>query len=723
MITIKSTKKKMKRAIITASSIFVLSICIVIAHAQTTSANQKGNEYKQLVANQSLDDRFQCDGSCSPNESGAVTYNVVSPVGVSTVEPITMAPRLETLEGKTIAIVGEDFMYNITHPELGRLIKEHYPKAKVIMYDELPIAGPYPAPGIIRHSTEQFRQRLIDLNVDAVIAGNGGCGICTPKETGSCIVAEKLGIPSVIVTAPGFDEEARYTARNNGVPVLRVAIYPGAFASHTEEQLIKNTREVTWPQIVEALTTPIRQEEYSNTTETKGIADDVFSGTLDQVYDYFTDMGWSDGSPFCPPTYEKVSEYLKYTDYPWNETIAVLPQAFRATTTWHVAVNACMAGCKPEYMPILIAITKALGSGDFRRTLGSTHAWVPYAWLNGPVARQLGMSSGQGEINSQANMALSRFLTLALMNLAGYYVGQNRMGTFGYLQPWCLVEDEEACHRVGWQTWHEQEGYNINDNTVTLTSALMWGNNMAPSTIDPERVMQLMAWDISDRCQFALGSGKQFTNRVVMMTEPVANLLKDGYPTIEQLENALVNNSRRPAYERAFANYYANAGGRKDGGEHSFQQYLRYIISTESGDETPTPVWYDTKSETMTTVPTMQKGTTAFLITGDSSRNKVQTMPGGGFSTISIDLPANWDSLMSAKGYPALKDFYLTSLSGGDTTSSFESIGKENSPEKVLQKGYYDLQGIHNLQPGQGVYIRREVYNNGQSKSRKQVYK
>lgn len=713
----------MKRAIITASSIFVLSICIVIAHAQTTSANQKGNKYKQLVSNQSLDDRFQCDGSCSPNESGAVTYNVVSPVGVSTVEPITMAPRLETLEGKTIAIVGEDFMYNITHPELGRLIKEHYPKAKVIMYDELPIAGPYPAPGIIRHSTEQFRQRLIDLNVDAVIAGNGGCGICTPKETGSCIVAEKLGIPSVIVTAPGFDEEARYTARNNGVPVLRVAIYPGAFASHTEEQLIKNTREVTWPQIVEALTTPIRQEEYSNTTETKGIADDVFSGTLDHVYDYFTDMGWSDGSPFCPPTYEKVSEYLKYTDYPWNKTIAVLPQAFRATTTWHVAVNACMAGCKPEYMPILIAITKALGSGDFRRTLGSTHAWVPYAWLNGPVARQLGMSSGQGEINSQANMALSRFLTLALMNLAGYYVGQNRMGTFGYLQPWCLVEDEEACQRVGWQTWHEQEGYNINDNAVTLTSALMWGNNMAPSTIDPERVMQLMAWDISDRCQFALGSGKQFTNRVVMMTEPVANILKDGYPTIEQLENALVNNSRRPAYERAFANYYANAGGRKDGGEHSFQQYLRYIISTESGDETPTPVWYDTKSETMTTAPTMQKGTTAFLITGDSSRNKVQTMPGGGFSTISIDLPANWDSLMSAKGYPALKDYYLTSLSGGDITSTFESIGKENSPDKVLQKEYYDVQGIHNLQPGKGVYIRREVYNNGQSKSRKQVYK
>ena len=650
----------MKRILRLTTCIFLLLSCVVVAHAQITSYSKQRKEYKNLTENEKLDERTQCDNTCSPDESGAVMYNVVCPVGTSTVEPIKMAARLETLEGKTIAIVGEDFMNNITHPELKRLVKEYYPTAKVIMYDELPIAGPYPAPGIIRQPTELFRQRLIDLKVDAVIAGNGGCGICTPKETGSCIVAEKLGIPSVIVTAPGFDKEARYTAQNNGVPVLRAAVYPGAFSSRTKEQLIRNTREVTWPQIIEALTTPIRQDEYSLSSSTKGIADDVFSGTLEQVYDYFADMGWSDGLPFCPPTCEKVSEFLKYTDYPWNETIAVLPQAFRNTTTWHVAVNACMAGCKPEYMPILIAITKALGGGDFRRTLGSTHAWIPYAWLNGPVARQLGISCGQGEINSQANMSLSRFLSLALMNLAGYYVGQNRMGTFGYLQPWCLVEDEEACRRIGWQTWQEQRGYNINDNTVTLTSALLWGNNMAPSTIDPVRVMQLMAWDISERCQFALGSGKQFTNRVVMMTEPVANILKDGYPSIDQLENALIDNSRRPAYERAFANYYANAGGRKDGGEHSFRQYLSHIIRSENGAETSTPAWYDTNSETMTTVPTMQKGTTAFLITGDSSRNKVQTMPGGGFSTVRIELPANWDSLMAAKGYPVLNDLYLS---------------------------------------------------------------
>ena len=671
------------------------------------------------ITMQAQSDRFQCDDSCDPDASGVAKFNVVSPVGFSTVKPIEMAPRLTTLDGKTIAIVGEDFMYNITHPELKRLIKEHYPKAKVIMYDELPIAGPYPAPGITRQSTELFRQRLIDMKVDAVIAGNGGCGICTPKETGSCIVAEKLGIPAVIVTAPGFDEEARYTARNNGVPVLRVAVYPGAFASHTEEQLIQNTREVTWPQIVEALTTPIRQEEYATAEQVSGITDDVFHGTIDEVYAHFGKMGWSDGLPFNPPTYEKVLQYLDYTDHAWNETIAVLPGAFRNTTTWHVAVNACMAGCKPEYMPILVAMTKAMAGGDFRRTLGSTHAWVPYSWLNGPVARQLGISSGQGEINAEANATISRFMSLALMNLAGYYVGQNRMGTFGYLQPWCLVEDEEACHRVGWQTWNEQQGYGINDNTVTLASALMWGNNMAPSTTYPERVMQLMAWDIAERCQFALGSGKQFTNRVVLMTEPVANILKNDYTTIASLEDALIDNSRRSAYERAFANYYANPGSRKDGEEHTFNQYLSHIVKAEEGAETSTPVWYDTDAQTMTTIPTMEKGQTAFLITGDASRNKVQTMPGGGFSTVRIDLPADWDSLMAGLGYPALSDMYLQASEGYDP-SAVQSVRTQRTPTRT---NYYNIRGQRTNKPRRGLYILRTSYDDGSSQGEKRISK
>jgi hypothetical protein len=157
---------------------------------------------------------------------------------------INMASRLSTLEGKTIAVVGGSFMASVTHQEIKKLILENYPTAKVLLLDEIGSAGVYPAPGITRRSKDEFQRRLRDLGVDAVISGNCGCGLCTPKEVGSCIAAEYVGVPSIAIAAPGFVREVYYTSINNGVPAPRVAEYPGAFASHTRDELIKNTREV-----------------------------------------------------------------------------------------------------------------------------------------------------------------------------------------------------------------------------------------------------------------------------------------------------------------------------------------------------------------------------------------------------------------------------------------------------------------------------------------------
>ena len=588
-------------------------------------------------------------------------FAVVSPIGRSSVEMIKQAPRLQTLDKKTIAVVGVSFMTGVTHPEIKRLILENYPSAKVILLDEIGIAGPYPAPGVTRKSKEEFQAKLKEMRVDAVISGNGGCGLCTPKETGSCIAAEYLGIPSVIIAGPGFVDQAKYTALNNGVPVMRVAQYPGAFATHTAEELIKNTREILWPQIVEALTKPISEEERSaGISGNKGdIRDDAFFGTLDEINEYFKEMKWSDGLPIVPPTFEKVESFLKFTDMKWDETVAILPIAHRDTKVWHVAVNAVMAGCKPEYMPILIALTKGHGDGNFRRTLASTHAWIPYSWLNGPVARQLGIDSGQGQINEAANMAIGRFMNLALMNLCGYYVKQDRMGTFGYPMSWCMVEDDAACLRIGWKPYHVRKGFNLNDNTITVGSTLLWGNNMAPSTTNPQKVMELIAWDISERSQFALGSGRQFTFRTILMTEPVAAILAGKYRSPEALEKVLIDESRRPVKERAFANYYANPGGAKDGGQHNLRQYQGHIRKDEGGEMTPTPEWYDSPESQQMTIPTMKRGMTAFLITGDAARNKVQTMPGGGYATVKIELPRAWDKLMAELGYQPLKEYYI----------------------------------------------------------------
>ncbi len=617
----------------------------------------------------SQNSRIICDEICkseasgnssTPSSSIEANYAVVSPVGRSTVEMIRQAPRLTTLEGKTIAVVGGSFMASVTHPEIKRLIIEHYPTAKVLLFEEIGAAGVYPAPGVVRRSKEEFQARLRQQKVDAVISGNCGCGLCTPKECGSCIAAEYIGIPAVAIAAPTFVGQVFYTSLNNGVAAPRVAEYPGAFAAHSHEELIRNTREVLWPQIVKLLTEPITDDEIAgNTKRDKGdIRDDVFYGTLDEIQVHFREERWSDGLPFIPPTFKRVSEFMRYTDIAWNQTVAVLPVAHRNTTAWHVAVNGVMAGCKPEYMPILVALTKAIGAGEFRRTIASTHAWMPYCWLNGPVARQLGISSGEGEISAEANVAIGRFMNLALQNLAGYYVGENRMGTFGYPQPWCLAEDEATCTAIGWNPYHVREGFALNDNTITVCSTLLWGNNMAPSTTNPQKIMELLAWDISERCQFALGSGRPHTFRTILMTPPVAKNLAAGYKTPERLEDALIRTARRPLDERVFANYYANPGSSPEG-RRPIQHWKAHISRTEGAEMTSTPVWHAATDELMMTLPTMKKGMTIFLVTGDASRNKIQTMPGGGYKTIEIELPSNWDKLTSELNYAPLSEFYL----------------------------------------------------------------
>ena len=142
------------------------------------------------------------------------------------------------------------------------------------------------------------------------------------------------------------------------------------------------------------------------------------------------------------------------------------------------------------------------------------------------------------------------------------------------------------------------------------------------------------------------------------MTEPVAAILAAGYGSPEALEKELIAASRRPVKERAFANYYANPGGAKDGGRFNLRQYQGHIRKEEGGAMTPTPQWYDSPESEQMTIPTMKKGMTAFIITGDSARNKVQTMPGGGYATIKIELPENWDSLMADLGYEPLGSYF-----------------------------------------------------------------
>ena len=121
-----------------------------------------------------------------------------------------------------------------------------------------------------------------------MISGNCGCGLCTTKETGSAIAAEYLGIPAVTVGAPTFIAQIHSTGVNRGVPVLRTAEYPGAFASHSEEELRRNAREIVWPQIIDALTRPIDQPEIDRyaTAGKRPYDEAIYTGSFEEVQEF-----------------------------------------------------------------------------------------------------------------------------------------------------------------------------------------------------------------------------------------------------------------------------------------------------------------------------------------------------------------------------------------------------------------------------------------------------
>lgn len=383
----------------------------------------------------------------------------------------------------------------------------------------------------------------------------------------------------------------------------------------------------------------------------------VKTGTYEEVQKYFKDNGMTDGLPVIPPTWIKAEKFMRYTSHNDNDVIATVNG--RQVTAYQVAVNAIMSGSSAEYMPLCIAFTKALGNTEYLDSLRSGKL-TPMMYVNGPIARQLGVDNTQGMTTEECNIAIARFMELALINLAGI----KRTNAFGNVQPLVFSENEEVCLNVGWDPHHVEEGYALNDSTITATSFSMWGNNVTPATDLPEEIMKVLAWDITEKNLGGLGSASSEDNadtkRLIFITESVATALATKYKTKDALENALVENARRPLWMRTYAYYYANTGGALT---KSFSDVYKELKanSLEDAKTTASPAWMNGITyANIDTVATMKKGNTDIIITGDSSRNKTQVMPGGVAVTQKIEIPSAWNTLMTSMSYQSLDTFYIT---------------------------------------------------------------
>ena len=234
---------------------------------------------------------------------------------------------------------------------------------------------------------------------------------------------ERAGYPTVSIVSTGFLKQAEVVARGLGIDDLKIAHYPGTPMVDGSEELQRKVADDLVPQIIEALTSTRASGRKQSAAHEPAPREIVFRGTLEEVNNHFYDAMWTDGLPVFPPTIAQVERFLRFTGRAPDEVIGVCPPDNREATVWNIAVTGVMAGCRPEYMPLLIAVVEAVTDPEFRmQDAGSTPGWEPLITVSGPIATQLDFNSGASvmRIGRRANSTVGRFLRLILRNLAGF---------------------------------------------------------------------------------------------------------------------------------------------------------------------------------------------------------------------------------------------------------------------------------------------------------------
>ena len=193
----------------------------------------------------------------------------------------------------------------------------------------------------------------------------------------------------------------------------------------------------------------------------------------DDLIEACYERGWSDGLPVVPPTPERVLRMLKGTDRDPAEEVGLVPPDLAPCTVEKVAINAVMAGCKPEYMPVVLAALEAALTDEFglHGLLCTTMFAGPMIIANGPVTKAIGMNSGANDLGqgNRANATIGRALQLIVRNVGGGRPGEIDRATLGTpgKYTFCFAEAEDS----EWLPLAEERGVPSGNSAVTLFAA------------------------------------------------------------------------------------------------------------------------------------------------------------------------------------------------------------------------------------------------------------
>ena len=290
------------------------------------------------------------------------------------------------------------------------------------------------------------------------------------------IELERRGIPTVIFTAETFVHDAHRSAASFGLPGLPLAVVPKPFTNQRPEDIHRMVT-AAFDQVIAGLSRPV-QAPRGAAPAAAGDGRLRYEGTdvleaWDRMNQDFLARGWGDGFPLVPPTDRAVEAMLRGTRREPGEVIATLEPGFGLATVEKLAVNAAMAGCRPEHLPFLIAAVRALAAPKMyiRNKAMSTGPHAPLLLVNGPRARAAGFHAGMCALGpgapAAANTALGRAVRLTMMNVGHTTVGISDMDTIGSPLKYslCCAENEAGSP---WEPYHVTQGFPGEASTVTV---------------------------------------------------------------------------------------------------------------------------------------------------------------------------------------------------------------------------------------------------------------
>jgi hypothetical protein len=461
-------------------------------------------------------------------------YEAVNPRGLMPsvqLQPLAMRPG--DLGNKVVYVihswpVGSGSQLDEVLRKIGEYLIDRFTGAKIIARTK---------PSAYQVDDPEFWEDIAQ-KADAVIYGAAPSCATTMYAVRYTGLLEKRGIPGVSVIFDNLVEDARITCDEIGMRVRWVPVpYP-------PETMADGQMTEIMERVAVLLTSPLNEGEtrtgIQRPPEPAAIA---CKGTFDEINKHFYDNGLTDGLPIIPPTRDRLTEMLKGTGHAPHEVVTTtMWPAQWSVTVEKVATVGVMAGCSPEYLPVLLATVEAFSKCG--SPVRSTNSFSYMRVINGPIRKEIGMNAGTYALGpgNHANATIGRFLSLAITNLGGGRIGVNLMGTQGNVSGYafCFPENEE---KSPWESFAAGKGCKPGESTLAMF-ATGWshcGNYLGGSVDDLARAM----------AQFTFPSGM-----VVLVAPPRAKEWAGKGYSKEDLQNYIWSHATLPMKTFRQDSYY-----------------------------------------------------------------------------------------------------------------------------------------------------------------------